>query len=162
MTNQTHPFTYKHDDGRETFYDVQEVQHAGRPPVYIISEAADNKGPGLDDPGTKSAIAHDAATMMRGEHNLEAHQLNIYQQRPDGNFDRVDVRDIGRDVSMNPNQPTDWQECGRTPYSRKEVEQAVEVGVAAPEETHQQKQQQLQEQWNDLQGPSIDRKNPKL
>ena len=189
--NQYYPMTYTHADGQETDYDLQQIRYEdGRPPNYVLSESADNQGPGFDDARTRDAVSHEAAQAAMAlnhpelspaaEREMKPNEVILYQQRPDGDFDRVAYGEIGKnarsnvDIEMEQNDPELYQslkqdqeplqdqrpeftELPRTLYTREEVERAVGDTLRAPEETHQQYQASLNEQWANLNGPAIER-----
>lgn len=189
QSNEYHPFTYVHPDGQETKYDLQELENGNQLPVYVLSESRDNQGPGFDDPQTRDEIAHLAAQSAIALNNpeifpesteeLSPNRLVMFQQKPDGDFDRVSFYEIGKDgrsnvdieISQNDpelrdefvredisSRPTEFTEAGRETYTRDEVEEIVDgAPLHAPEQTlQQQRQDTLQREWEELSGPSID------
>lgn len=170
---------YYHDENNVTLYDVQEIQYEGRPSAYVISESQSNQGPGFDNPHVRDAVAHDMAESIQEGHDVGAREVNLYQQRPDGDFDRVQFREIGHDGSSEANQEWAWEqpniyaaqqeaepqaqdpgftESGRSLYERADVERSVGEQVQAPEETPQQARVAEQErEWQEMSGPSVDR-----
>ena len=182
-----HPFIYTHPNGEETKYDLQQMQYEDRPPMYVVSESPDNQGPGFDNQQTRDEVIHRAAQsalalndpelFVELEEKMRPEDLRIFQQRPDGDFDRVGFRQIGGDgrsnvdIEVEQNAPElypqfrdDQQyespqitEISRTPYTREELlDVSDNAPLRAPEQTLQQQQESLQEQWKDLSGPKID------
>lgn len=186
-----HTFTYTHPSGAETVYDLQEIRQDNGAVAYVVSESPYNQGPGFESQGIRDVIAHQAAQSALAlndpeinpnvEDKMRAHELTLYQQRPDGNFERVDfyeIRQDGRsavelereqaDPDLFPSSTRDQESAqARTPditelhrsptYTRQEVEERVDAPLRAPEETHQQAQAAQPEAWRDMSGPAIDR-----
>lgn len=179
---ERYPMTYTHPNGQKTEYDLQQVRREdGKQPIYIISESEDNIGPGFDRTGTRDAVAEQSARAVialndpdvfpGAERKMRPNEIKLFQQRPDGDFERVDFREIGRDgrsnvdVEMEQNDPKAYKayqqeqsntqegflqftETSRTKYTRQELEQtAGELHASA--ETHQQREQsQSQSLWD--------------
>ena len=187
-----HPHIYTHPNVAETKYDLQEITLESGKMAYVVSESPDNQGPGFESQGTRDIVAHRAAQSALAlndperfpdiVHKMMAHELDLYQQRPDGDFDRVVFREISRDGRSNgevereqaaepelyPSSTKDQAaadqartpqitESGRDTYTREQVEAQVESPLRAPEETHQQWQANQEEAWRNLTGPAIDR-----
>jgi len=184
-----YPMTYVSPDGQETQYELQQIRPAdGSRPTYVVSESELNQGPGFDQAGTRVGVAHEGAAAAVALNNPEAfpestreirpREVNLYQQLPDGNFNHVSFREIGRnggsnvDTEMQQNHPDDYQkaqanrepmppqdveftESNRTLYSREQVEERVGAELRAPDQTPQQQyDQMMNEQWKELSGPS--------
>lgn len=184
---QYYPMTYTNRDGEETKYDLQQVRYDnGRLPSYIASESELNEGPGFDNVQTRYAVAHQAASAAMALNNPEAFpeatreirpgEINLYQQRPDGDFDRVEFTEIGKNARSN--HDIDLEQSGQTSYQsskpdleqniqytesdrdfiyREDVEKKINAPLHAPQETLQQREESSNDQWRDLSGPEIDR-----
>ena len=169
---------YYHNETTVTLYDVQEVRQEGSPPMYAISESDKNIGPGFDNGPTRDAVAKDMAHVIKEADGCSPEQVNLYQQRPDGDFDQVDFREIGRDGQSQANQEQQqsdpelypanqettqteqapqWTEYNRTPNTRADVERSLGEMLEAPEQSPQQRQEAPAEQLRDVSGPTIDR-----
>ena len=185
-----YPMTYNHPDGQQTQYDLQQIRDVDdTPPVYVISESENNTGRGFDSVATRDAVAQQAAKAIialndptifpDAEREMRPSEINLYQQRPDGDFERVDFREIGRDarsnvdIEMKQNDPQAFEayqqeqsgaqqaplqftETSRTRSSWEELSEVVGE-LHASKETLQQKQSLNEQQWKELSGPSIDR-----
>ena len=157
-------FYYRHPNGQVTKYDLQEVQHGSGPRIYVASESASNQGPGFEAWPTRDAVAHDASARIQRKDGVEPEQVRLYQQKPDGDFDRVDFRSLGRDAGVRAADGTDaqtrdagktqdWSECHRETQSREEVRQELQSDLFAAPETPQQFQQRQNQEYRDLSAP---------
>ncbi len=166
--------SFYQDQKTPTLYNLQEVQQDGKKPTYIISESDRNQGRGFDSGQTRDGVANDVANAVREAKGYQRGEAVFYQQRPDGDFDLVGFREIGRngrseaDVERAAAEPgwkgqaaspesQDWGEYQRTKYTRAEVEKAVGAPLDAAAETPQQRQESLNQQYKDLSGPQINR-----
>lgn len=191
LNNRTYPMTYTAENGQETHYDLQQIRYDdGRSPTYIVSESALNQSPGFTDAHIRDGVSHEAASAAvalnrpdlfpDAQKTIQFSEVNLYQQRPDGNFEQVTFRQIGQDGLSNvdierapnnpqqyaasqrnqegaPEQTTTYTESSRTLYTREELEKTVNAEIQAPEQTPQQQQDLREEQWKNLSGPSVDR-----
>ena len=171
----------RYEDGRTPAYVVSESPSNQGPgfedsaTFYAVSNQAAESALLLNKP----ELFPDA------EREIRPHEIKLYQQNTEGSFERVEFREIGRDarpstdLEMEQNNPelySSLKEAGqsgsrgeqdltppfteikRTPYTRQEVESAVEAPLQARLETPQQQHaKSYEEQWRDLSGPSIDR-----
>ena len=154
------------DDKKITLYHLEEFSYEDRKPSYVITESENNQGLGFGDWKTRDGVAKDVAGAIREAHDYTADQVDLYQQRPDGNFDRVGFREIGRDgfpsadkersveepdwkQSENPPKEVQWSEHQRTVYTPEEVEKNVGSALAIMPE--------VPKELKDLSGPAIDR-----
>jgi hypothetical protein len=140
---------YTNAQGQTTLYDVQEVERNGQK-NYVVSESAQNEGPGFDDQRTQQMVARDACSTIQEKDQARAHEVEMYQQRPDGNFDKVDFR---YEAAGTYNES--WRETEREPTARQDVEQSLQTDLHAPRETPQQAEQR--QSFEELKGPEIDR-----
>ena len=140
---------WTNEQGQTTLYDVQELDRNGQK-SYVVSESPENEGPGFDDMRTQQMVARDACSTIQAKDEARAHEVDMYQQRPDGNFDKVDFR---YEAAGTYNET--WHESDRTPTARPEVERDVQSDLHAPQETPQQAEQR--QEWAELKGPEIDR-----
>ena len=182
-----YPMTYVHPSGEETKFDLQQVRYEdGRTPQYVISESPDNQGPGFENPqalyGASYQGAHAALALNHPDVNpdvdraMRPNKINLYQQLPDGSFNHVSYREIGQDgrpstdVERQQNEGTPFPsdqsgqdgppvitESQRDPIGRSDLEEKMDAPLRAPEETLQQREASLEEQWRELSGPAIDR-----
>jgi hypothetical protein len=101
---QYYPMTYKHPDGQETKYDLQQIRYNdGRLPAYVVSESQDNTGPGFDNTRAMYGVSEQAASASmalnkpeafpEAEREIRPHEIKLFQQRTDGQFDRVGYRE---------------------------------------------------------------------
>jgi len=184
VTSVVYPdIQYYHDQKTEktTLFDIQQLLPDDKTPIdlqkkpsFIINESASNQELGFDRSQIKEGVALDVAYAFGEIDGHSAAEIRVFQQRPDGDFDRVFFREIGRDgasaadkerAADQPNaekpaasgEPATWSEYQRTRYTREEVETFVGAPLEAPAETPQQKQASLDHQYKDLSGPAIDR-----
>jgi hypothetical protein len=165
-----------------TRFDLHEVTREGQPPMYVMTESELNRGSGFDSEATRDAAARNVADYIREHNNFGPGQVILYQQRPDGDFERVGFREYGRDGQSETDrefrrddpelyqslkgdpgrgqaqEEPAWGENQRTLYTRADLENALgERLEEVPAQTPQQRQDSLNEQWRDLSGPATDR-----
>jgi len=148
---------YEHEDGTVTMYDLQQVQHGNEPATYLVNESPNNQGPGFDSWQTRDAVTREVAATIQNKDGVEPHQVNLYQQRPDGDFDRVSFRHTGHHGDIHSGEGQDWSESQRDVYLRADVEKNVKAELHAPQETPQQLQQRQNQEYQEMSGPQFDR-----
>jgi hypothetical protein len=158
---------YTSPDGiTKTTYDLQEINpEDGKLASYIISESEYNFGLGFDDIPTRDAVAHAGARAAinlnsleispESKRELEPEEINLYQQMPDGTFDKVMYQkvELGQDgpskvgVEMERHEPglnssinaePAFTETERIHYSREQVQELVNSPIHAPEQSRDQ------------------------
>lgn len=161
-----------------TLYNVQEVRQEGAPPMYVLSESVNNQGPGFDDIDTRDGVAEEMAQGIQELDQCKPREVRLFQERPDGDYDRVDFRDIGRDGQSSadqefqekapnqyesqkgdqepaPERPADWSEYHRETYTREDLQRSLgDEAVHVPERTPQQEQESP---LADMYGPATNR-----
>jgi hypothetical protein len=140
---------WTNEQGQTTSYDVQELERNGQK-SYVVSESPENTGPGFDDMRTQQMVARDACSTIQAKDEARAHEVEMYQQRPDGNFDKVDFR-----YQAQGTYNETWHETERTPTARQDVEREVQSDLHAARETPQQAEQR--QEFAEMRGPEIDR-----
>jgi len=147
--NGTHSFSYQNANGKMSDLEVQGIERNGKT-IYVLSEAVGNHGPGFDDPGMRDGAAHDLCIGIQASDRLQPEDVLLYQQRPDGDFERVDFRTIGRDISMSDEQPNQFTESHREIYTREELENTVGEVLTAPESPIEAGRLFKGQQWQEL------------
>lgn len=161
-----------------TLYNVQEVRQNGVNPMYVLSESENNQGPGFDNLNARDAVAQDMAHGIQEANQCTPLEVRLYQERPDGGYDRVDFREIGRDGQSSadqefqekapelyqsqkgdqepaPEQPAQWTEYHREPYTHDDLQRTMgDEAVHVPERSPQQEQESP---LANMSGPSVDR-----
>jgi hypothetical protein len=139
------------DQGQTTKYQLEQFDQ-GDKKIYVLSEHPDNQGPGFDDVRTRDRIAQEAAAIIQGKDGIRANEVELYQQKPTGEFDKVDFR---YEAANSVNES--WRETQRVPQPREQLEKDLQAIVAAPDMTPQQVRQANDIAFNELTGPRMNR-----
>ena len=142
---------YVNEQGQTTLYDVHEIERNGES-TYVLSESPENRGPGFEDPRTQQVIAREACSTVMEKDGVRANDVELYQQRADSQFDKVDFRYQAAGTANE-----SWYETNRTPTPRSELTQEVMSELHAPEKSPQEQAKQLQQDWKEMRGPEINR-----
>lgn len=145
ITRTTQPYNHPHPDGVVTNYEMETIKRDGANPIFIVRNSDDNKGHGFNSSRPlNDHITEKHATKAREDFKLKPNELNWYEQRKDGDYDKVHFRMIARGADDSGKHEQQWGESKRTVYTKEQVDKEVSNYVARDKDV----QQKLSEETN--------------
>ncbi len=90
MQVTTQNLNYPNEDGKTTDYIFETYKQEDKDPIFVVRNDPKNQGQKFgQDREDRDFITGEQAKYIQKEHGLEPEQIELYQERPDGDFDKV-------------------------------------------------------------------------